>query len=93
MSEDFDFFFVLITTIRDLFLSAAVTCNFDGGLCGWTQVRSPTDDFDWTRTKNPTATLATGPSHDHTSGSKPNLSTFDINCKKTLLKYFKQSLV
>lgn len=62
----------MFTTIRDLFLFTAVTCNFDGGLCGWTQVRSPTDDFDWTRTKNRTLSMATGPLHDHTSGSEPN---------------------
>jgi hypothetical protein len=42
-------------------------CNFDSGLCGWTQDK--TDDFDWTRQRGRTNTVNTGPSADH-SGSK-----------------------
>ncbi|XP_035827614.1 MAM and LDL-receptor class A domain-containing protein 1-like [Aplysia californica] len=41
-----------------------VTCNFDGGLCGWTQLT--TDNKDWIRHQGTTNSYGTGPSSDHT---------------------------
>jgi len=46
-----------------------ISCNFDIDICGWSQV-TKTDDFDWTVNSGPTSTTGTGPSKDHTSGSK-----------------------
>ena len=42
-------------------------CDFQSGFCSWTQSKS--DDFDWTRRKNGTVSVGTGPPHDHTYGS------------------------
>ncbi|XP_033751994.1 MAM and LDL-receptor class A domain-containing protein 1-like [Pecten maximus] len=42
------------------------SCNFESGICGWTQ--SHNDQFDWTRQKGRTATSNTGPVSDHTTG-------------------------
>ncbi|XP_033751988.1 MAM and LDL-receptor class A domain-containing protein 1-like [Pecten maximus] len=42
-------------------------CNFDNGICTWTQNKD--DQFDWTRKRGSTGTGGTGPSSDHTSGS------------------------
>ncbi|KAK7480756.1 hypothetical protein BaRGS_00028017, partial [Batillaria attramentaria] len=40
-------------------------CDFDDGLCTWTQ--SQTDDLDWTLHRGPTLTSRTGPQSDHTT--------------------------
>ena len=45
-----------------------VSCNFDGGLCSWTQ--STSDKTDWTRISGKTPSGNTGPVGDHTSGSE-----------------------
>ncbi|XP_070566390.1 MAM and LDL-receptor class A domain-containing protein 1-like [Ptychodera flava] len=42
-------------------------CDFETGICDWSQVS--TDDFDWTRFSGSTPTAGTGPSGDHTTGS------------------------
>lgn len=42
-------------------------CNFESGLCTWTQAKD--DQFDWTRVRGSTGTLNTGPTSDHTTGS------------------------
>lgn len=42
-------------------------CNFESGLCTWTQAKD--DQFDWTRVQGGTGTTNTGPSSDHTTGS------------------------
>lgn len=39
-------------------------CNFESGICSYTQDRS--DRFDWTRANGPTGSANTGPSIDHT---------------------------
>lgn len=38
-------------------------CDFEEGLCGWTQ--DNTDQMDWTRHQGPTDTGKTGPKYDH----------------------------
>ncbi|XP_061173555.1 MAM and LDL-receptor class A domain-containing protein 2-like [Saccostrea echinata] len=43
-------------------------CNFEYGVCGWQQ--STTDQFDWLRHQGPTNSYGTGPSGDHTYGSR-----------------------
>ena len=43
-------------------------CNFETGLCGWSQDK--TDSFDWTRINKASPSTGTGPSSDHTSGRK-----------------------
>jgi len=45
-----------------------VQCSFeDPNLCGWKNVHG--DNFDWTRANGITASIGTGPSFDHTTGS------------------------
>nr|XP_054770411.1 MAM and LDL-receptor class A domain-containing protein 1-like [Lytechinus pictus] len=48
--------------------SSQFDCNFDSGFCGWTQ--DSTDYFDWTLRSGSTPSVNTGPSSDHTTGSK-----------------------
>lgn len=50
-------------------------CTFEyfvGGStnCGWTQDHSGKDNFDWKRASGATASYQTGPSFDHTYGTK-----------------------
>lgn len=43
-------------------------CSFeDQKLCGWKNIHG--DNFDWTRANGLTASLGTGPSFDHTTGT------------------------
>ncbi|XP_035827613.1 MAM and LDL-receptor class A domain-containing protein 1 [Aplysia californica] len=51
---------------RQLASSQILDCNFDKDFCSWTQ--DTTDQKDWARQANGTATQGTGPSQDHTSG-------------------------
>ncbi|KAM6977638.1 MAM and LDL-receptor class A domain-containing protein 1 [Aplochiton taeniatus] len=44
-------------------------CDFEQGLCSWSQERAGGDEFDWTRIQGPTPTFKTGPSKDHTLGT------------------------
>lgn len=46
--------------------SSRSMCNFEKGLCAWTQDDS--DDFNWSRGKGRTPTSSTGPLRDHTTG-------------------------
>ncbi|CAB1349506.1 unnamed protein product, partial [Coregonus sp. 'balchen'] len=50
--------------------SAELICDFEQGLCSWTQEQSHEggDIFDWTLIQGPTPTLQTGPWKDHTLG-------------------------
>ena len=41
-------------------------CDFESGVCGWTN--SDQDHFDWTLSSGKTPTRYTGPSWDHTYG-------------------------
>uniref|UniRef100_K1QMS6 MAM domain-containing protein n=1 Tax=Magallana gigas TaxID=29159 RepID=K1QMS6_MAGGI len=43
-------------------------CNFEKDFCGWTN--SVTDQFDWIRNKGTTGSTGTGPTHDHTLGTR-----------------------
>uniref|UniRef100_A0A672P6U0 MAM domain-containing protein n=1 Tax=Sinocyclocheilus grahami TaxID=75366 RepID=A0A672P6U0_SINGR len=45
-----------------------MNCDFESDICSWTQM--VTDVFDWTRHKGSTPTSMTGPSSDHTTGSR-----------------------
>ena len=47
--------------------SSVWDCNFEQGLCSYTQLTD--DQFDWTRAHGKTATQGTGPSFDHTQGT------------------------
>ncbi|XP_033751987.1 MAM and LDL-receptor class A domain-containing protein 1-like [Pecten maximus] len=44
-------------------------CNFDNGLCLWKQ-DTQTDQFNWTRAQGPTGSAETGPTNDHTKGTR-----------------------
>ena len=43
------------------------SCNFEVGLCGYTNIQG--DQFDWTRAKGGTPSVMTGPTYDHTTNS------------------------
>ena len=45
----------------------AATCNFETGLCGYTNDHG--DEFDWTRGNGATPSDTTGPHNDHTTNS------------------------
>ena len=45
-----------------------IACNFDKDLCGWVQDR--TDNFDWTQFAGATVSSGTGPTADHTTGTR-----------------------
>ena len=47
--------------------SYPVRCNFESSLCAW--VQDNTDDFDWIRATDKTASIGTGPTRDHTTGT------------------------
>ncbi|XP_063956551.1 MAM and LDL-receptor class A domain-containing protein 1-like [Lytechinus pictus] len=47
-------------------------CDFEGGLCSFTQ--DSTDDFDWTRNSGPTNTANTGPDDDHTHAGSSTIA-------------------
>lgn len=48
-------------------LSVPAQCDFESGLCGYSQDRH-SDDADWQRRRGPTPTSYTGPRGDHTTG-------------------------
>ncbi|XP_066300039.1 MAM and LDL-receptor class A domain-containing protein 2-like [Branchiostoma lanceolatum] len=48
--------------------SQLIQCNFEADLCTWQQ--SGEDDFDWMRNNGTTSTYWSGPSRDHTTGTR-----------------------
>lgn len=55
----------------NFFVCHAGDCDFEKGQCTW--MNSPNvveDEFDWTRGSGGTPSVSTGPSTDHTTGSK-----------------------
>lgn len=68
------------------------TCDFEeSNICGYTQDK--TDDFDWTRDNGGTTTRGTGPSADHTYGTKEGTFTLYTRsplscCKLRIFKKF-----
>lgn len=50
---------------HDIF-KASIDCDFETGLCGWTN--DAHDNYDWKHNKGRTPTAGTGPSADHTKG-------------------------
>ena len=48
-------------------------CTFENGICNWRQLT--TDDFDWTRNKDNTGSVGTGPLGDHTTGKGKFIET------------------
>ena len=48
--------------------AATIDCNFDKDFCEWRQ--DDIDDFNWERESGNTASRYTGPTSDHTTGSK-----------------------
>ena len=53
-------------------------CDFEGGnaKCNWTQAQN--DDFDWKLSSGETQTENTGPSRDHTKGTKYGEKYFNV---------------
>lgn len=58
-------------------LISASKCDFELGLCGYTQVK--TDVFDWSRSIGGTSSSGTGPSSDHTYGTNRGKLTFSYS--------------
>ena len=50
------------------FVSVPGFCDFEKGLCSWTNMQQG-DDFDWLRSRGRTTSSFTGPSFDHTLSS------------------------
>jgi len=54
-------------------------CDFEKGLCTWVNSLNIVDDeFDWTRGSGGTPSGFTGPSTDHTTGSKNGKCLFHL---------------
>lgn len=60
-------------SIRQGPCQSAGNCDFETGMCGFTNDRA--DQFDWTRANGATPTLVTGPHNDHTTNSPTGLSS------------------
>lgn len=52
-------------------------CDFTYDSCGWVQDKS--DNFDWTRKRGATTSVQTGPTGDHTTGSRKLKLAFTFN--------------
>lgn len=64
-------------------------CNFEKDFCGWTN--SVTDQFDWIRNKGATGSSGTGPTNDHTLGTRGTGKVFFLALR--LLKQALQAMV
>lgn len=49
-------------------------CDFETDMCKWSNIRG--DEFDWRRDSGGTPSLGTGPSTDHTTGTRNGLFSF-----------------
>jgi hypothetical protein len=60
----------------------SANCNFDQHthLCQWKNLRD--DDFDWTLHNGPTVSTGTGPSVDHTTGTKAGIVHLKLKVQK-----------
>ena len=73
-----------ISVVAPTGASTLTTCDFESGLCGFTNERSG-DVFDWKKQAGRTVSANTGPSSDHTLGTTSGKS---LLCKL----YLKQVL-
>lgn len=51
-------------------------CDFETDMCKWSNIRG--DEFDWRRDSGGTPSLGTGPSTDHTTGTRNGLFSFFV---------------
>ncbi len=66
---DYDWLIILICVLTGL-----MECNFENGLCKWSQVTNDTSDqFDWTRINGTTPSSGTGPSQSATGPTGKSL--------------------
>jgi len=56
--------------------AAKGACDFEKGLCGYSNVGG--DDFDWTRDNGGTPSTRTGPHNDHTTNTAAGRWTCDF---------------
>ena len=66
--------YVLIHKIQDVCVSLG-DCSFEQGTCSWSNVKgafkaNTLDNFDWIMGSGSTPSIFTGPSVDHTTGTK-----------------------
>ena len=55
-------------------------CTFEGGFCSWKNLRG--DNFDWTRSRGATSSWRTGPTTDHTLGTRAGRLSYKLNFRK-----------
>jgi len=60
---------VLLLTVKcvSVYTASVLDCDFEQGICGYTQ--DTTDDVDWTLQRGQPGTTNTGPDNDHTYGN------------------------
>lgn len=63
--------------LKDGSCPSAVSCGFEApGICHYRVTPSPVSRMKWTRSRDGTASLFTGPKYDHTYGTQ-----YGTNCK------------
>ncbi|XP_033751986.1 MAM and LDL-receptor class A domain-containing protein 1-like [Pecten maximus] len=65
-------------SIRNGPCAGPADCNFESNLCAWSNVEGSGDDFDWLRNKGDTTSTQTGPSVDHTLGTREGITELNI---------------
>lgn len=58
-------------------------CTFERGFCSWKNLRG--DNFDWTRSRGGTSSWNTGPTTDHTLGTRAGRFRYQLNFRKCRL--------